>query len=84
MVAVSRGRTRPCGSRLTNPRRQWHRATAAFGLALAGYGQYSLDAWLGIAQRLPTVATWIVLALGIVGRVANLALRRRSTTAARV
>src|SRR5712672_326391 len=31
--------------------------TAAFGLALTGYGQYSLDNWLGIAGRLPLTTT---------------------------
>jgi putative oxidoreductase len=56
---------------------------AAFGLALTGYGQYSLDAWLGIAGRWPTSITWIVLALGIIGGFANVALRRRPTVTAR-
>src|SRR5437762_12484956 len=40
-------------------------ATVALGLALTGYGQYSLDAWLGIAHRITTTATWIVLAAGV-------------------
>ena len=55
---------------------------AAFGLALTGYGQYSLDNALGIAGHLPTSDTWIALALGIVGGFANLALRRRPAVAA--
>lgn len=59
-------------------------ATAAFGLATAGFGPYSLDAWLGIAGRWTATITWIVLSLGIVGGFANLALRRRSTSTARV
>jgi putative oxidoreductase len=52
-------------------------AVGAFALALTGFGQYSLDAWLGIAGRLPAVDTWIALSLGIVGGFANVALRRR-------
>jgi putative oxidoreductase len=58
-------------------------ASAAFGLALTGYGQYSLDALLGIAGLWPTTLTWIVLALGMIGGFANVALRRRPTVAAR-
>ena len=58
-------------------------AAAAFGLALTGYGQYSLDALLGIAGRWPTTFTWFVLALGIIGGFANVALRRRPTVTAR-
>ena len=50
---------------------------AAFGLALTGFGQYSLDAQLGIAGRWSAEGTWIVLAVGILGGFANLALRRR-------
>ena len=57
--------------------------TAAFGLALTGFGQYSLDALLGIAGRWPAPVTWIALTLGIVGGFANVALRRRPTIAAR-
>jgi len=56
-------------------------AAAALGLALTGYGQYSLDNALGIAGHLPASDTWIVLALGIVGGFANLALRRRPAVA---
>ncbi len=56
----------------------------AFGLALTGLGQYSLDNRLGIAGRLPVTDTWIALAIGIVGGFGNLALRRRpATTTAR-
>jgi putative oxidoreductase len=53
---------------------------AALGLALTGFGQYSLDNWLGIAGRLPMVDTWIVLAAAVVGAFANLALRKRPAT----
>ena len=52
----------------------------AFGLALTGYGEYSLDALLGFAGRWSTSFTWIVLALGVAGGFVNLALRRRPTT----
>jgi len=55
---------------------------AAFGVALTGFGQYSLDNWLGIAGRLPIADTWIALGVGVVGGFANLALRRRPATAA--
>jgi putative oxidoreductase len=56
-------------------------ATAALGLAVTGFGQYSLDALLGIAGHLPAVDTWIALALGVVGAFANVALRRRPAIA---
>jgi putative oxidoreductase len=55
---------------------------AAFGLALTGYGQYSLDNALGIAGHLPVSDTWIALTLGVVGGFANLALRRRPAVTA--
>jgi putative oxidoreductase len=50
---------------------------SALGLALTGFGQYSLDNWLGIAGHLTLADTWIALTVGIVGGFANLALRRR-------
>jgi putative oxidoreductase len=59
-------------------------ATAALALALTGYGRYSLDAWLGLADRWTTTATWIVLGAGALGGFANLAIRRRSTATAGV
>jgi putative oxidoreductase len=55
----------------------------AFGLALTGFGQYSLDNWLGIAGHLTLTDTWIALAIGIAGGFGNLALRRRPATTAR-
>ncbi|HEV7838584.1 MAG TPA: DoxX family protein [Gemmatimonadaceae bacterium] len=55
-------------------------AAAALGVALTGYGEFSLDAALGISARWTTELTWIVLAAGMVGGVANLALRRRPAT----
>jgi putative oxidoreductase len=54
---------------------------AAFGLALTGFGQYSLDAALGIAGRWSASVTWLALTAGIVGGFANLALRRRPAVA---
>ena len=54
----------------------------ALGVALTGFGRYSLDAQLGIAARLPLSITSIVLGLGVVGALGNLALRRRPTLAA--
>jgi putative oxidoreductase len=50
-------------------------ATAAFGLALVGFGPYSLDAWLGIAERWTLTTTLAVLAAGVLGGGANLAAR---------
>ena len=58
-------------------------AAAAFGLALTGPGAYSLDAWLGLTDLWTPAATWIVLALGIVGGLANVALRRPAAVTAR-
>jgi len=50
---------------------------AAFGLALTGFGEYSVDALLGFAGRWSAGFTWIVLVLGAAGGFLNLALRRR-------
>jgi putative oxidoreductase len=57
-------------------------AAAALGLAVTGFGQYSLDTLLGIAGHLPAVDTWIALTLGVVGGFANVALRRPPASAA--
>jgi len=57
-------------------------AAGALGLALTGFGAYSLDAWLGIAGRWPATFIWLALTAGIVGGFANLALRRRPAVAA--
>ena len=56
-------------------------AATAVGLALTGFGPYSLDAWLGLAGIWTLTTTLIVLGLGIAGGFANLALRRPPTTA---
>ncbi len=56
-------------------------AATAVGLALTGFGPYSLDTWLGLAGTWKLTTTLIVLGLGIAGGFANLALRRPPTTA---
>ena len=56
-------------------------AATAFGLALTGFGQYSLDAWLGIAGIWSATVIWIALGVGIAGGFANLGLRRRPAIA---
>ena len=50
--------------------------TAAVGLALTGPGRYSLDAALGKTQLETPTITWIILAVGVVGALVNLAVRR--------
>ena len=52
-------------------------ATGAFGLALVGPGVYSLDALLGLTGAWTPGVTWAVIALGIIGGVANMMVRRR-------
>jgi putative oxidoreductase len=51
--------------------------TSAIALALIGYGRYSVDALLGISDLWTPTLTWIALAAGAFGAVANLGLRRR-------
>src|SRR5690606_23626386 len=51
-------------------------AAAAFALALAGPGAFSLDHALGLQSIWSTQLTWLALAVGIAGGVANLAIRR--------
>ncbi len=58
-------------------------SVAAIGLALTGPGPYSLDAVLGLEGAWTTATTWIVLGLGALGGVANLALRARPGAAVR-
>jgi len=55
----------------------------AFGLALTGFGEYSVDALFGVAGRWSAPFTWIVLVLGVAGGFVNLALRRRRAIEAR-
>lgn len=51
-------------------------ATAAVGVALIGPGRYSLDQALGDDRLLTPGVTWIILVLGLIGGVVNLAMRR--------
>jgi putative oxidoreductase len=53
---------------------------AALGLAMTGFGPYSLDNALGIAGRWTPTLTWSIVGAGMLGGVANVALRRRSAT----
>lgn len=55
-------------------------ATAAVALVLTGYGRYSLDARLGLADLWTPAITWLVFGAGVLGGFANAALRRRSAT----
>ena len=49
-------------------------AVAAAGLALTGFGAYSLDAALGLSW--PPSVIWVALALGLLGGLGNLAIRK--------
>ncbi len=51
-------------------------ATGAFGLALIGPGRYSLDALLGLTTVWTPAITWGALALGVIGGLMNVAIRR--------
>lgn len=48
----------------------------ALALGLTGAGRFSLDALIGTARLWTPMLTWLVLALGVAGGFANLALRR--------
>jgi putative oxidoreductase len=52
-------------------------AAGAAALALTGPGRFSVDALLGITAS--PALTWTILALGVLGGVANLAVRRPAT-----
>ena len=56
-------------------------ATAAVGISLTGPGRYSLDQAIGDYKLLTPKVTWIVLAIGFIGGIASVAMRRQ--TAAR-
>jgi len=56
--------------------------TVAAGLALTGFGEYSLDHVLGLAASFTPAIDATLLALGIVGGFANLALRRPAPVSA--
>jgi putative oxidoreductase len=51
-------------------------ATAASSLALTGYGAYALDTALGLSALWTPTLTWVTLAIGVLGGLANLGLRR--------
>jgi putative oxidoreductase len=53
----------------------------AAALALTGPGGYSLDALLGLLPLWTTTVSWALLAAGIVGGIANLALRGKPVQA---
>jgi len=55
---------------------------AAAALTLTGPGRYSLDALLGLASLWTPAFAWTALGLGIVGGVANLAIRRQASAVA--
>ena len=57
-------------------------STAAAAIALIGNGAYSIDALLGLTWPAGVVVT--VLALGVLGAFANLAIRKTTPTAAHV
>jgi putative oxidoreductase len=48
----------------------------AAALALTGPGQYSLDGLIGLTQVWTPAVVWAALAVGVLGAVANLAIRR--------
>lgn len=56
-------------------------AAAAVGLALTGPGRYSVDQALSNYRLLTPAATWGILAIGLIGGVANLAMRRPAASA---
>jgi putative oxidoreductase len=57
-------------------------ATAAVAIGLTGYGAYSLDAVLGLTSTWTEGLTLAALAVGAIGGVTNLALRRPLPAAA--
>lgn len=58
-------------------------ASAAFALALATYGPYSVDALLGITSRWSPGVTLTVLAVGVLGGMGNLLIRHQRSSARR-
>jgi putative oxidoreductase len=55
-------------------------ATVVVGLALIGFGTYSLDAALGLATLWTPGLIGLALAIGVIGGLANLMLRRHPPT----
>lgn len=54
----------------------------AVAMALTGNGAYSLDALLGLTW--PAAVVWVVLAAGVAGGIANLAIRKTTPAPAHV
>jgi len=52
----------------------------AFLLAFTGFGAYSLDAAFGLASLWTPAISWVAVALGILGGIANAAMRRKAAT----
>src|SRR5262245_66499415 len=50
-------------------------ATVVTALALSGPGRYSVDALLGLTSLWTPAVTWLVLLVGFIGGIGNLALR---------
>lgn len=57
-------------------------AVAAVALALTGFGAYSVDAALGLTWS--AEVAWIAVGMGVLGGVANLAIRKTTPEAAHV
>jgi putative oxidoreductase len=55
-------------------------ATGVVGVALIGFGSYSLDAALGLATLWTPALIGLALAVGVIGGFANLLLRKKPTT----
>jgi putative oxidoreductase len=55
-------------------------ATAAVGIAVIGFGSYSLDAVLGLAPLWTPGLIELALAVGVLGGIANLLLRKKPPT----
>jgi putative oxidoreductase len=55
-------------------------ATAVVGVALIGFGTFSLDALLGYATIWTPALIGLALAVGVIGGLANLLLRKKPTT----
>jgi putative oxidoreductase len=55
-------------------------ATAVVGVALIGFGTFSLDAALGLATIWTPGLIGLALAVGVIGGIANLLLRKNPTT----
>ena len=53
-------------------------ATTAIGVSMIGPGHYSLDQAFNDYWLLTPKLTWVILAVGLLGGLANLALRRPS------